>query len=92
MRSKRIAVAAAAIVIGLALLGGCSKKVAPEDLKKELVNQNMSPERANCIVDGLTAKGVPLENYSSPSADEQTKLTEVATACVAQSVPSTPVS
>jgi hypothetical protein len=89
MRSKRIGVVAAGLVIGIAMMGGCSKKVAPEDLKKELVNQGMPSEQANCIVDGLVAKGVPLENYSAPSADEQTKLTQVATDCVTKSAPTT---
>ena len=92
MRSKRIGVLAAGLVIGLAMLGGCSKKVAPEDLKKELVTQGMGQAQANCVVDGLVAKGVPLENYSSPTGDDQAKLTQVVTDCVSKSVGTTPVS
>lgn len=88
MRSKRIGVVAAGLVIGIAMVSGCSKKVAPEDLKKELVNQGMPSEQANCIVDGLVAKGVPLENYSSttPSGDDQAKLAQVAQDCASKAL------
>ena len=88
MRTKRAGVVAVGLIVGLSVLGGCSKKVAPEDLKKELTTGSnaMSQEQANCIVDGLVSKGVPLENYSTPSTDEQAKLTQVVTDCVTKTV------
>jgi len=85
MRFKGIGVAAAGVVLGISVMGGCSK-VEPTDLKAELVKKGMSQELATCIVDGLVAKGVPLENYSkdTPSADDAAKLTEVTQGCVAK--------
>lgn len=84
MRTKKLGAVVAGLVIGLAALGGCSSKVTPEDLKKQLTTgaDPMPQQQADCIVDGLVAKGVPLENYSAPSADEQSKLTQVITDCV----------
>lgn len=83
MRFKQIGVVAAGVVLGVAVMGGCSK-VEPTDLKAELEKKGMSKELSTCIVDGLVAKGVPLENYSkeNPSADDSAKLTEVTTECV----------
>jgi len=93
MRFKRIGVVAAGVVLGVSALGACSK-VEPTDLKSELVKKGMSQELATCIVDGLVAKGVPLENYSkdTPSADDSAKLTEVTTQCVTKNPGGVPVS
>ena len=62
--------------------GGLGLNVSPDELKAELKNQGMDPTQANCIVDGLLAKGVDLSTFDRPTAAEQRVLTEVVTRCV----------
>lgn len=84
MLGKRTATVTAGLFLGAAVLAGCSTKYSSDDLKKELTTGSnaMSQEQANCIVDGLNAKGVPLDKYKDPSADDQKKITDVVTDCV----------
>ncbi len=95
MLVKRFGYAAMGLVMGLAALGGCASKYSADDLKRELTTGTdaLTQDQANCIVDGLSAKGVPLDKYKDPKADDQKKIDETVTDCalksVNQSVPST---
>lgn len=79
-----MATATAGLFLGAAVMAGCSTKYSSDDLKKELTSGSnaMTQEQANCIVDGLNAKGVPLDKYKDPSAEDTKKITDVVTDCV----------
>ena len=75
--------------------GGVGVREHSAELKTQLTEQGgMSSEQADCIVDGLNSRGVPLDQYDQPSAGDQAKITEAVTECVLAdtgiSVPTTP--
>ena len=92
MRYRKLGIAAAGLTMSLAVFGGCSTKYTADDLKKQLTtgDKAMSQEQANCIVDGLVAKGVPLDKYGDPSPDDSAKITAVVTDCVTKTLSTTP--
>ena len=88
MRYQKLGIAAAGLTMSLAVFGGCSTKSTPDELKKQLTtgDKPMSQALANCMVDGIVAKGVPLDKYSDPTPDDQAKITAVATDCITKGV------
>ena len=94
MDRERITIVAAGLALGIVVLAGCSSDSSAE-LKTQLTEQGgMSSEQADCIVNGLNSRGVPLDQYDQPSAGDQAKITEAVTECVLAdtgiSVPATP--
>ena len=82
MNRHRIKLAAAGLALGV-VLAGCSSSDSSAELKKQLTEDGgMSSEQADCIVNGLNSRGVPLEQYDEPSAADQAKITEAVTECV----------
>ena len=71
----------AAAAIGVFLLAGCGGDAAA-DLKKQLQDSGMSAETSDCIVKGLQSRGVDLSQYGSPSAEDNTKITEAVSECM----------
>jgi hypothetical protein len=67
----------------VAIVLGCSTTVSKDDLKKQLTESNtVDAKQADCIVDGLVAKGVPLNKFGSPSDAEKDTITSVTTDCI----------
>jgi polyhydroxyalkanoate synthesis regulator phasin len=85
--------AVVALALGTAVLTACSGDDAA-DLKKQLVEEGtMNEEQADCVVKGLQSRGVDLSQYGTPSAEDQTKITEAVSECMFGgdlTVPSTP--
>jgi hypothetical protein len=71
----------AGVALGVVVLAGCSKDNAAE-LKKQLTESGMTAEQSDCIVNGLTSRGVALDQYDTPSAEDQGKITEAVTQCL----------
>jgi hypothetical protein len=83
MKTQGFKVAMAGFAVGVMVLAGCSKDNSAE-LKKELQESGMTSEQADCIVNGLNSRGVALDQYDEPSAEDTGKITDVVTECVMQ--------
>ena len=66
---RRIGFVLAAVALGLSL-ASCSNTVSPEEFKKELVSNGLPEKDAQCIIDGLNAKGVSIKRYTELSAQD----------------------
>lgn len=81
---------AAALVVGAV---GCSNSVSQEEFTKELVDSGIPQDLAQCVTDGLAAKGFQFRKFGELSAEEEAQVTDVSAECALKgtglTVPST---
>ena len=68
---------------GLAVLAtaGCSNKLSAADFQKELTNNGVPANTAQCVTNELQAKNFNFRKYGELSAQETQQITDAATAC-----------
>lgn len=81
---RRIGAIMVTALIGLGA-ASCSSTVSNEEFKQELVKAGLPEKDAQCIIDGMQAKGVKVKRYSEMSSEDTAVITQAATDCAMKS-------
>jgi hypothetical protein len=82
---RRIVISVVAIAFGLGALGACSSNSYDRsDFVKELEDEGMTSEQANCIADGVEDRLdiKELEDQNELTAEQETILGEITLGCL----------
>lgn len=67
-----------ALFAGLALIASaCGSGVSEDDFRAELVDEGLSEDQANCIIDGLSDAGIPLADITDDALGDDDPPAEV---------------
>ena len=81
-RAPLLKTAVAPLVLSLAACGG---GISEDEFRSELTDGGLSTEQANCIIDGLGAAGIPLEDVTDQALgddDPPQEVIDITIACV----------
>ncbi|MBI2705625.1 MAG: hypothetical protein HYX32_10105 [Actinobacteria bacterium] len=63
----------------------CSTTVSNDEFKKELVTAGFPEKDAQCIIDGMSSKGIQIKRYTDMSTEDTQTIGTIAADCVMKS-------